>query len=323
MLTYNDRLRRLTQLSIATPIEIDWLTRNHREGERFSPYVGATGTQVIEYRDYEEGDRPNRVNWTLTARQTNGRILVNLMEEQRDVNVCILVDLSSEMDMASTGLSKRELACVTTASIIRSAGSLNDPTMFAGYDAGGMRRYFGSCHPGMMLLRAPSAVLDGSPDDYIETGSGLACALSRLPKKRSLVFILSDLLNFGAEDEKALDFFGWKHEVIVLHISDERERVLPATRMVPFLGIPGFFPVADGQGRVSSVWTTKANREAHARRFQAHEDALFTRLDRLGCKYASLHTEANDIDRRETIVRILSGSRKHSNNLNPVKGEQS
>lgn len=305
----SEKLQRLNALTVECFIQIDWLSTQHHEGVRLSPYRG-NGRDYCDFRDYQEGDKVSRINWKMLARRPE-RPVITLFEEERNACVCVLVDVSRGMDMVSVGLSKRELACVITSSIMRSATRTNDTAMFATYDERGVKRYFGRRGSHQLTTLAPTAVLETDKDDYLDEGtSGLACALRRLPSTRTLVFVVTDLHNFTDEDREMLRLMGARHEIVVLSVSDLRERELPESRLLPFLPIPGFYPLVDDNGDMSLVCATRRARDAHRKRFADHESRRFAQLAELNCKFAAMHTEDNYETRRSQLVRILSGRRR-------------
>ncbi|MDZ4833985.1 MAG: DUF58 domain-containing protein [Candidatus Melainabacteria bacterium] len=317
MESINERLMRLAVLTVDCPIQIAWLSSQYQEGVRSSPYRG-NGRDYCDFRDYRDGDKPTRINWKMYARRPE-RLMVTLLEEERNACVCVLADISAGMDMVSVGLSKRELACVLTSSIIRSATRTNDSALFATFDERGVKHFFGR-RASHGLALAPAAVLDQDSPYLDEGASGLLCAMERLPQSRSLVFILIDNNHeFSAEELEQLFYLGIRHEVVFMSISDLRERELPATRLLPFLPIPGYFPVIDQSGHTSLLWTNKNSRERHTARFCQHENETMEELTKLNCRFASLHTEDDHRTRRAQLTRILS-SRRDRLNLN--EGEQ-
>lgn len=316
-ISINERLQRLAVLTVECPITIGWLSTQHQEGVRSSPFKGG-GRDYCDFRDYRDGDKVTRINWKMLARRPD-RPMVTLFEEERNACVCVLADVSRGMDMVSVGLSKRELACVLTTSIIRSATRTNDTALFATFDERGVKHFMGrrAAH-GLQL--APAAVLE-EDDNYLdEGGSGLACALKRLPKARSLVFILIDANHeFNEEELEQLFYLGIRHEIVFLSISDLRERELPASRLLPFLPIPGFYTTVDQDGVPGTIWAHKRSRARHAKRFSDQEQKTIAQLTGLNCRFASMHTEDDLLTRRAQLTRILS-SRRSRLNLN--EGEQ-
>jgi uncharacterized protein (DUF58 family) len=314
----NERLMRLAVLTVDCPIQIGWLSSQHQEGIRSSPFRG-NGREYCDFRDYRDGDKTSSINWSMYARSQD-RLMVTLFEEERNACVCVLANISSGMEMVSVGLSKRELACVATASIIKSATRTNDTALFATFDERGVKHFFGRrASHGLSL--APAAVLD-QDSNYLDEGkSGLLCALRRLPMTRSLVFILLDCNHeFSEEELEQLFYLGIRHEIVFMSISDLRERELPATRLVPFLPIPGYFSVVDQNGNAGVVSTSKRSRERHAQRFHQHENATIEAVTKLNCRFASLHTEDDYTTWRTQLTRILS-SRRQRLNLNEERSQ--
>ncbi len=310
----NERLLRLAFLTVECPIDIGWLSTQHQEGVRSSPFKGS-GRDYCDFRAYRMGDKATRINWKMLARRPD-RPMVTLFEEERNACVCVLADVSPGMDMVSVALSKRELACVLTTSIIRSATRTNDTALFASFDERGVKHFMGrrAAH-GLQL--APAAVLDDN-DRYVdESGtSGLLSALKRLPVARALVFILLDHNHqFSKEELDQLFYLGIRHEIVFLSISDLRERELPAKPLLPFLPIPGFYTTVDQDGNTNVQWAHRRQRARYAKLFSEHEQQTIRLLNGLNCRFASLHTEDDAHTRRAQLTRILS-SRRTRLNLN-------
>lgn len=302
------RLDALRALTVDCPIRIDWLTAQNRDGDRKSPYKGA-GREYCDFRDYQPGDNVRRINWKMVGKRPD-RPQVTQFEEERNACVAVIANVGRTMDGVSVALSKRELACVLTASILRSAARTNDAALFLGYDQSGVVCSLSRRSSAGLTQLAPAAVLCGGHGKDEEPGEpGLAGALARLPSSRSLVFVLSDMLDFQDQDREVLGYLGAKHEIVFLTISDLRERELPSEPLLPFLPIAGLYTMVDQNGVRRTVATTKKRRRQHRERFQAHEARLFGELAELNCKFAAMHTEDDHDVRRDQLASILSGGR--------------
>src|SRR5262249_21932543 len=149
----------------------------------------------------------------------------------------VLVDVEDSMNFGSKRVTKRRLAAELAASCIMSLNKSKDrvgtalfsrskvedlvPAQVANYEAAFMAAMY------TMVKRKTAATptIPGASDD---DDRGLAEALlGHVPQKRSLVFIISDFQRYTDTDWEALDIAAAMHDVVCLHVQDERERTLP------------------------------------------------------------------------------------------------
>ncbi len=350
---HHERLDALRWLTVECPIRIDWLTGQVRDGDRKSGFKGS-GQDYCDWRGYQPGDNIRRIYWKGVSKRPD-RPMVTLFEEERNASIVVLVNVGDTMDGVSVGMSKRELACVLTASIMRSATRSRDMAAFTSFNRHGIVRKLGMRSASGLIRLAPAAVLEGErpwglgawlaahdaeAGDTVQEGSseaaravlpvdgsqgtnpadsgpapapltGLAEALMRLPQTRSLVFVLSDLdYELTNEDRDLLKVAAHKHEIVFLVVSDLRERELPDEPLLPYLPIPGFYPIVDQAGTTRMVFATKRRREEHRERFHSRQKQRFAELAELNCKFAAVHTEDTHDQRRMQLACILAGKRR-------------
>lgn len=308
----------LRPLVVEVPIRIDWLSGQNRLGERRSVKKGGTGREYCDFKPYRPGDDVRRINWKIFGRRPN-RPVVTLFEEERTANICVLTDVSTTMDMVSVSLSKRELAAVLTASVLKSAARTSDHSQFTAFTRQRVVRHLTRRASRRLTRMAPAIVLDEQPEitstEIKEPNLGLASAVRKLPNTRSLVFIVSDFNDLTDIDLDALSAAGSAHEVVCLVVQDLRERELPRAKLLPFLPLPGLYTVYDAAGRQQTIVTTSRTRRKHAERFAKAEALIFEKLEGANCKFATMRTEETPDERRRKLTSILQG-RRGAINLN-------
>ncbi len=185
------------------------------------------GMEFAEVRLYQPGDEVRTIDWNVTAR--TGVPHVKRYAEERELTVMLLVDASASTRFGSVRQLKSALAAELGALFAFSAITNNDKVglvMFTDRIELAVPPRKGTRH----VLRVIREVLSLKPAGR---GTNLAAALEHLQmvsKRRSVVFVLSDFLDAGAE--RALRIAARRHDVIAVVLDDPRERELPDVGLV-------------------------------------------------------------------------------------------
>lgn len=197
-------------------------------GEYHSAFKGR-GMTFSEVREYQPGDEVRTIDWNVTARF--GHPFVKVFEEERELTVMLLADLSGSEDFGSTQQLKRELITEACATIAFSAIKNNDKVgliLFTDRVEKFIPPKKGRGH----ILRIVRELIEFTPRG---TGTDIAEALRYLNnviKKRSIAFLVSDLMDIGYED--ALKIANRRHDLVALRTTDPREGELPNVGLVRF-----------------------------------------------------------------------------------------
>ena len=195
-------------------------------GQYHSVFKGR-GMEFAEVRLYQPGDEVRTIDWNVTAR--TGVPHVKRYAEERELTVMLLVDASASTRFGSVRQLKSALAAELGALFAFSAITNNDKVglvMFTDRIELAVPPRKGTRH----VLRVIREVLSLQPAGR---GTDLAAALEHLEKvtkRRSVVFVLSDFLDAGAE--RALKIAARRHDVIAVVLDDPRERELPDVGLV-------------------------------------------------------------------------------------------
>lgn len=250
---------------------LEWRARFVMEGflsgRHASPYQGLS-VEFREYRDYQPGDDPRRVDWRLYAR--TDRLLVKRYDQETNARCYLLCDASASMAYQGAGAWGSKLECAKTF-----AAALGWLLLRQG-DAVGvltLERYAAPSrvpHQLGVLLRELEAVVPrGTP--------GLAALLAhaaRILHRRSLVLLLSDLLEPSSEVEeglKRLRFDG--HDIVCLQVLDGDEIDFP------FAGSAVFEDLESGDRRQVDAAAARDRYLDRFRAFLAGWEDLFRRLE--------------------------------------------
>ena len=204
------------------------LSRNIFAGEYHSAFKGR-GMAFSEVREYQYGDDIRNLDWNVTARYN--RPFIKIFEEERELTVVLLVDVSGSQDFGTVERLKRNVITEVSAILSFSAISNNDKIgviFFSDIIEKFIPPKKGRTH----TLRIISELLDFEP---VSRRTDIAQALRYLTnamKRRVTVFVISDFMVNIPEIEQSLSIASNKHDVVALHIYDEREATLPAIGMV-------------------------------------------------------------------------------------------
>lgn len=192
-------------------------------GEYHSAFKGR-GIEFSEVREYVPGDDVRAIDWNVTARE--GKPYIKLFEEERELNVMLLVDVSASGDFGSVANLKREMAAEIAAVLAFSALRSGDKVgmaLFSDHIEQWVPPKQGTSH----ALRLVRDLLAFEPEGR---GTNLASGLQTLLKalrKRSIVFLISDFQDDNKTWREAAKIASAKHDFIAMHIVDPRERDLP------------------------------------------------------------------------------------------------
>jgi len=195
-------------------------------GEYHSTFKGR-GMTFSEVRQYQFGDDVRAIDWNVTARYNEP--FVKVFEEERELTMMLMVDISGSGLFATTNQFKKEIIIEISATLAFSALQNNDKVgliLFSDEIELFIPPKKGKSH----VLRIIRELLEFTPQSK-KTDVGLALKyLSNVMKKRAIVFVLSD---FIAEDyEQTLKITGKKHDLTGIRVFDEKEEQIPNLGMV-------------------------------------------------------------------------------------------
>ncbi len=197
-------------------------------GEYHSAFKGR-GMTFSEVREYSAGDEVRTIDWNVTARF--GHPYVKVFEEERELTAMLVADVSASEDFGTADLLKRELITEVCATIAFSAIKNNDKVgliLFSDKVEKFIPPKKGRSH----ILRIVRELLEFRPDGKGTDIAGALRYLNNVIKKRSIAFLVSDLLDNGYED--ALKIANRRHDLVVLRTVDPREGELPNVGLVRF-----------------------------------------------------------------------------------------
>ncbi len=248
----SELLKKVRKIEIKTK----GLTKHIFSGEYHSAFKGR-GMSFSEVRSYQYGDDVRNIDWNVTAR--TGDPFIKVFEEERELTVMLLVDLSRSAFFGTVEQMKNELLTEICAVLAFSAITNNDKVGVILF-SDRIERFIPPKKGKQHILRIIRELLDIVP---IGTGTDIGGALryfNNVIKKRSICFVLSDFMTKGYED--ALRIAKRRHDIIGIQMTDPREAELPN------IGLVRAMDSESGEIR----WIDTASRKVRERYAQWYQD---------------------------------------------------
>ena len=208
------------------------LSRQIFAGEYHSAFKGR-GMAFSEVREYQFGDDVRSMDWNVTARLNAPYIKV--FEEERELTVMLLVDMSGSRLFGTTVKTKQDLI-TEIAAVLSFSASANNDKVGALFFSSKVEKFIPPKKGRSHLLRIIRELLEFEPQ---EKGTDIGEALRYLTnaiKRRCTAFLLSDMIDVDSSlkprFEEALKIAVNRHEIAVISVYDPGERVLPDVGLI-------------------------------------------------------------------------------------------
>jgi len=191
-------------------------------GEYHSVFKGR-GMDFAEVREYMMGDDIRTIDWNVTARM--GHPFVKIFEEERELTVMLIVDVSSSGEFGTVAQMKGEIAAEICALLAFSAIKNNDKVgliIFSNDVEKFVMPKKGKSH----VLRVVRELLYHNPKGRQTNIAAALEFLSRVTQRRAVVFLVSDFI--CTDYEKALQIANKRHDIVAITITDPREVEMPS-----------------------------------------------------------------------------------------------
>ena len=233
-------------------IKTKGISKHLLSGEYHSAFKGK-GMSFSEVRAYQFGDDVRNIDWNVTARTNDP--FVKVFEEERELTVMLMIDISASSFFGSGAQNKRALITELAAVLSFSAIQNNDKVGVIFFSSQ-IERFIPPKKGKQHILMIIRELLNIQP---VHKGTNIAVALeyfNNLVKKRSISFLISD---FIAEPfETPLRIAKKRHDVIGIHVYDKLEEKIPAV---------GLLPIRDPESG-KKVWID-TNDKAFSQKYQA------------------------------------------------------
>jgi uncharacterized protein (DUF58 family) len=265
------------------------LTRHIFAGEYHSAFKGR-GMIFSEVREYQYGDDIRNIDWNVTARFNHP--YVKVFEEERELTVMLLIDVSGSGDFGTREQMKRDLITEIAAVLSFSAIENNDKIGVILF-SDSVEKFIPPQKGRKHILRIIRELLEYHPQSLGTDISESLRFLTNAIKKRCTAFLISDFRDKGYA--RSLQIANNKHEVAALHVYDRRETSLPAL---------GLLRVLDAEsGKERWIDSSKSTvRENYGMKWESHLEIMKEIFSRAGVDSVSLQTGEDYV---QPLIRLF------------------
>lgn len=218
----SELLKKVRKIEIKTK----GLSQHIFSGEYHAAFKGR-GMSFSEVRDYQYGDDVRNIDWNVTAR--TGHPHVKVFEEERELTVMLLVDISQSAFFGTVNQLKSTVLTEICALLAFSAIHNNDKVGVIFFTSK-IEKFIAPRKGRQHILRIIRELINFEPSEQ-QTDIGLALEyLNRVIKKRSICFLLSDFI--AADYQAPLKIAARRHDVVGVQVYDRRERELPNVGLI-------------------------------------------------------------------------------------------
>lgn len=219
----SELLKKVRQIEIKTR----GLSNNIFAGEYHTAFKGK-GMTFSEVREYQYGDEIRSIDWNVTARM--GKPYVKVFEEERELTVMLLVDVSGSRQFGTVTQLKRDVVAEIAATLAFSA-ILNNDKIGVIFFSDKVEKFIPPKKGRKHILYIIRELLDFEPET---TKTDMACALrfmTSVIKKRCTAFMISDFIDDG-DLQDAFTIANRKHDLVAVQVYDRRDADLPDMGLV-------------------------------------------------------------------------------------------
>ncbi len=268
------------------------LSNNMFAGQYHSAFKGR-GMAFAEVREYQYGDDVRDIDWNVTARFH--RPYIKVFEEERELTVMLMVDVSGSLNFGTRVQTKSEMATLIAATLAFSAIQNNDKIGVV-FFSDRIEKYIPPKKGRKHILYIIREMLDFNPvSRKTDVGAALEF-LGRMQKRRCTAFIMSDFYD-RKDFDKPLQVCRSRHDVVGIRLYDSLLRSLPDV---------GLLRVCDAEtGREMYVDTSsRAVRQAHEKYWRERTETLEQLFRRNAVDYVSVATDGDFVKALRQLFAI-------------------
>ena len=219
----SELIKKVRQIEIKTK----GLSNHIFAGEYHTAFKG-TGMAFSEVREYVNGDDLRTIDWNVTARYNSP--FVKVFEEEREMTVMLMIDVSGSNNFGSNKNFKKELATEIGAVLAFSAIKNNDKVGVV-FFSDIIEKFIPPKKGKKHILRIIREIISFTPSSKKTDLSVALEYFNSVISRRSICFILSDFIS--SNFNKPLKIASRKHDVVAVKLIDKREEIIPNIGLVP------------------------------------------------------------------------------------------
>ncbi len=295
-MTSEELLQRVRKIEIKT----HGLSRNIFAGEYHSQFKGR-GMSFSEVREYQPGDDVRSIDWNVTARMN--RPYIKVYEEERELTVMLLVDVSGSRNFGTQSQMKRDTIAEVAATLAFSTIENNDKVGVI-FFSDQVEKFIPPKKGKSHVLHIIRELLSFEPEHH---GTDINAALQYLTnaqKRRCTAFIISDLMDVQFNNVQSTKDRGVspiviasrKHDLSAIQIYDRRDAEMPDV---------GLLKVKDPEtgARVWADTSIKSVRDAYAKAWREQQEALEEMYNKTGMNHVSMRTDEDYVKKLMMLFR--------------------
>lgn len=224
----SDLLKKVRKIEIKTRA----LSHQIFAGEYLSAFKGR-GMAFSEVREYQYGDDVRNMDWNVTARLRAP--YVKVFEEEREMTVMLLVDISRSGFFGTVGSTKRDMLA-EIAAVLSFSAIINNDKVGALFFSDKIEKFIPPRKGRSHLLRIIREIIELKPESSGTDIGGALRFLTNAIKQKCTAFLLSDMMDTDASGapryEDAIKVAAGRHDLSVIKVFDPRERTIPDIGLV-------------------------------------------------------------------------------------------
>lgn len=266
-------LKKVRQIEIKTR----GLSNHIFSGQYHSAFKGR-GMAFSEVREYQYGDDIRNIDWNVTARFSHP--YVKIFDEERELTVALLIDVSGSNEFGTRLRLKEDLMTEIAAVLAFSAIQNNDKVGVI-FFSDKVEKFIPPKKGLSHILRIIRELIDFKPESQKTDISGALKFLTNALKKRCTAFLISDFIDQGFED--ALRIAGRKHDLVALHIYDQRDY------LIPDMGLVKVYSKEENRSILVDT-SSRSVRDHYAKQAKLRQEALEQSFRKSGVDFARIAT---------------------------------
>lgn len=271
----NELLKKIRRIEIKTR----GLSNNIFAGEYHSAFKGR-GMTFSEVREYRYGDDIRDIDWNVTARHNHP--YVKVYEEERELTVMLLVDMSASRVFGAVGEEKREMIAEIAATLAFSATTNNDKVGVI-FFTDKIEKFIPPKKGKKHILLIIRELLNFTPVNKLTDISMVLRYFSDAMKKRCSTFLISDFIDSG-DFSTSLSVAANRHDVYSIQVYDKRDAEIPDVGLVKFADLE--------TGRTQWINTSsKSTRKAYSRWWYDRQQTLVDTFKKNRIIFTSIPTD--------------------------------
>lgn len=268
-------LKKVRQIEIKTR----GLSRNIFAGQYHSAFKGR-GMAFSEVREYQFGDDTRDIDWNVTARYS--KPYVKVFEEERELTVMLLIDVSGSKDFGTHERMKKDLVAELAATLAFSAIQNNDKIGVI-FFSDKIEKFISPQKGKKHILYIIRELIDFEPTDIKTDIAKVLQYMTNAIKKRCTAFVISDFIDTKSY-QHALTIANRKHDMVAIQIYDERETEIPNV---------GLMKIKDAESNAEEWIDTSSSkvRNTYKQWWNKRQEEMYTAFKKSNVDSVSIRTD--------------------------------